>query len=440
MGRLLLGCAEAEIPTPLFVELYGYGPFLGRRNRGVRDPLYCRAASFRSGADRLIIIVSDLVTMDPDAAWRVRSEIGRRLGMCPTHIMVAATHNHSGPTISPGIGTGELDPDFQRSWIGIAIEQGIRDAVDEGPVDVIAGRVALSRTLGRNRVEDGGPTDPDIRWLQFIRPDGAVKLLLHNHGMHAVVFGRKMLLVSADWPGEVNQRILDAGMGDHVMFLQGPCGDINVIDCCKGLEEGEARLREVGDSYVNDLRRGLSDGGEAIQALPLRSVLEPVEMPTRPVTPDSLREDARKLREAEGRPFHINRLQEMALYMESGHDVTVVLDLQVMRMGDIYLYAFPGEAFVRLGEELMSKSPGRFALAAEATNGNGRYFPTPEAFTRVPEITSPREGGFYEIHQGCGRFMPPYQSNVGPFLIDRFLDLAARTGQAGRRANGGNNS
>ena len=54
MDILRVGCSDAEIPVPLFTELYGYGPFLGRRNRGVRDPLHCRVASFFDGNERLI--------------------------------------------------------------------------------------------------------------------------------------------------------------------------------------------------------------------------------------------------------------------------------------------------------------------------------------------------------------------------------------------------
>ena len=425
---LRVGCAEAEIPVPLFTELYGYGPFLGRRNRGVRDPLMCRAVSFGDGSDRLILITSDLVTMDPDCAWEVRNEIGRRLDMPPTNIMLTATHTHSGPTISRGIGWGELDRDFQASWVRVAVEQGVRAAEDESPVEAEAGRSALSEPLGYNRVDrEDGPTDPDIRWLRSRRPDGKVKLLLHNHGMHAVVFGPKMRLVSADWPGEVNRRIVEEDVAEHGLFLPGPAGNVNTIEPCKNLEEGEPRLRRIGEKYVADLRRGLDAGGEALDLLPLRAALEPTEFPTHTVTPESLRADARKLRELEERPYLVDRLEEMALFMENGGDTCVVLDLQVLRLGDVYVYAFPGEPFVELGFDVMRRSPGRFALAGEVANGNGRYFPTPEVMDRYPSIAVKSRGaGYYEIQGGAGRFMPPYQRDVAPFAVGKLLEMAGR--------------
>ena len=424
---LHVGCAEAEIPVPLFVELYGYGPFRGRRNRGVRDPLMCRAVSFRSGADRLILITSDLVTMDPDCAWEIRTGIGRRLDTPPMDIMVTATHTHSGPTVSRGIGWGELDRDFQASWVRVAIEQGVRAAEDESPVKVEAGRSLLSGPLGYNRVDKGGPTDPDIRWLRFQRPDGGVKLLLHNHGMHAVVFGPTMLLASADWPGEVNRRLVEEGVAEHAFFLPGPAGNVNTIEPCKGLEEGEPRLRRIGEKYVADLRRGLEAGGEPVDMAPLRAALEPTEFPTHEVTPESLRADARTLRDIEGRQYLIDRLEEMALFMENGGETRVILDLQVLRLGEVYVYAFPGEPFVELGFEVLRRSPGRFALAGEVANGNGRYVPTPEVMDRYPSIAAPSRGaGYYEIQGGAGRFMPPFTRDVAPFVVGRLLEMAGK--------------
>ena len=39
-GAIRFGAAENIVEVPLFAELGGYGPFHGRRNIGVRDPLY----------------------------------------------------------------------------------------------------------------------------------------------------------------------------------------------------------------------------------------------------------------------------------------------------------------------------------------------------------------------------------------------------------------
>jgi hypothetical protein len=428
MSATLLGFASETIPVPLFTELYGYGPFLGRRNRGVRDPLMCRVASFRQGARRLILIVSDLVTMDPDAAWRIRGELGRSLRAPSDGILVAGTHTHSGPTVSRGIGWGELDPDFQRGGIETAVRVAQRAAADEAPVAATFGRAPLSEKLGRNRVFPDGPTDPHIRWVRFVAPTGKTRLLLHNHGMHAVVFGQAMLRVSADWPGEVNRLIVEHGLAENAMFLQGAAGDVNTEPCCKNEQDGEPVLRRIGQQYVADLRRGLDAGGRPLGLTPLAAALESVEMPCDPVTPAMLRDMAAAMRRIGGRPYTTDRMEEMALRLEAGGRAEVALDFQVLRVGDLYVHAVPGEPFVEVGRWIMDRSPGRMAMLAEVANDNGRYIPTPETFRQNPDVVvpeTPRRPGYYEARfAGFGRLRANYREDVGPFVADRLIAMA----------------
>ena len=73
---------------------------------------------------------------------------------------------------------------------------------------------------------------------------------------------------------------------------------------------------------------------------------------------------------------------------------------------------------------MLSGSPGAFPLVAAIANGNCRYFPTPETFARHPDIVGAAGYGYYEIHQGCGRFMPEYEDHVAQFLVDQTTTLA----------------
>ena len=155
-----LGCAAGVIETPLFVELYGYGPFLGRRNRGVRDPLRCRAASFRQGGQRVLVIANDLVTMSRSGAWAIRQGIAAQAEIAPEAILVCGSHTHSGPTVSHGIGWGELDPGFRAGWIQTAIATGLAAIADEEPVSLRTGRSPLREALGVNRSKPAAPPIP----------------------------------------------------------------------------------------------------------------------------------------------------------------------------------------------------------------------------------------------------------------------------------------
>jgi hypothetical protein len=118
----------------------------------------------------------------------------------------------------------------------------------------------------------------------------------------------------------------------------------------------------------------------------------------------------------------------MAVLADMGKNFRVYKDLQVLRMGDFALYAFPGEPFVQLGVEIMERSPFQFAMPVGVANGNGRYFPTKECFDRNPGlITDPDckdiPYGYYEIWGGAGRYMPRYQDHIADFLVNNLLDL-----------------
>jgi len=300
---------------------------------------------------------------------------------------------------------------------------------DEEPVGAIeAGRAPLSQKLGKNRVQDDGPTDPDIRWARFLRADGSAKMLMHNHGMHGVVFGPRMLKVSADWMGAATQKLLASEVAEHVQFVYGAAGNVNTDPVGRAQEEGEAALERISDCYVADLLKGINDGqASELPVEPLSYALRRFELPTVPVTPEQLRADAAARVELDGgkSTFLTDRMIDMALYIEQGHDLDVYADLQALRIGDIVFYAFPGEPFVELGTEIMERSKAGFPVACAVANGNCRYFPTPDTFDRYPEgILSPKKGyGFYEIYQGCGRFMPVYERDIAGFLVDHLLEM-----------------
>jgi len=418
-----MGFASSKLEVPLFAELYGYGPFLGRRNQGIHEDIFCRAASFEQNGERAIIIVSDLVTMDEQRARDVRSAIAQRLHINSDGIMLCATHTHSAPTISPGIGWGELNQEFVDNWIKTAVATALEAVTDEEAVSMHGGKVDLSRQLGKNRVFADGPTDPDIRWIRFKRQDGSSKLLLHNHGMHGVIFGPQMLYVSSDWSGTANRVIEERKLAENAMFLQGACGNINTEPVAVDFETGKKAITKLVKSYVNDLATGLgNDNEQNLCPFPLKSILKKHTLPHKAVTPSQLREKAKVLSNS----YLCNRMEEMALYMEAGNSIEVQADLQSIRIGDLYIYALPGEPFYEIGHDIARKSPGKMAIISEVSNGNCRYFPTRETFEKFPDITSQAGSGYYEIHQGCGRFMPEYIDEIGDYIIDKCLKAGAK--------------
>lgn len=428
---MLVGVAENALNVPLFAELYGYGPFLGRRNIGTRDPLFCRVMTFNDGNRRNMIVTTDAVVTDDLDARILRAQIAAELGLLPKSIMFVATHTHSGPAMSLGIGWGEMNQEYLAHWRTV-VRQTAREAVaSEEEVSAIGGRAKLSKKLGYNRANSQkNQTDPEIRWIKLVRSDNSVKALIHNHGMHGVCYGPDQLRVSADWMGEANRVIKERKLAEIPFFIYGAAGDIN-FNWKKPFPEStvadrDQELYECGQRYVNDLEKSLTSGGVPVELGPLQAAFDTVELPTCIETADELRRNAELLKEVW--PFASKRYTEMAVLADQGKDFRVFKDLQVLRMGDFALYAFPGEPFVQLGVDIMEKSPFNFAMPAGVANGNGRYFPIKETFDRNPSLLVDASGaaidyGYYEIWAGAGRYMPRYQDNIADFIVGKLLEL-----------------
>jgi hypothetical protein len=425
--NMKLGCARSEIKVPLFAEMLGYGRFLGRRNRGSNDPLHCTASSFFDGTKRTIIISNDLCLINTEYARIIRKETAKRLNIDEKAVMVAATHTHSAPAADKTVGWGEIHPECLKEWIELAIETAEKATNDETKVKAFAGICPLKEKLGYNRVKENGPTDTEIRWMKFVKEDGKSKLIIHNHGMHAVVFGPKMLKTSADWPGAANQNILEKGLAENAIFLQGACGDINTEPTARSFEEGEEHRLKIGKSYAESLAEGL-DKGEKINLDSLDFSMETEEYPTVEMSPRFLRESAPFFREKDS--YLADRLEELAIFFENGGSGKVEGDQQVIRLGDAYIYATPGEVFYGIGQDVLNGSPGKFAMFSEVTNGSCGYMPTPETFDNNPEFLTEKRGyGYYETHfVGLLLFHFNFTKEIGPFLTDKLLKQASKVG------------
>jgi len=160
------------------------------------------------------------------------------------------------------------------------------------------------------------------------------------------------------------------------------------------------------------------------QLTPIQSALKAAELPTEIMSAEEMRQTAGSI--ADKMPFIHDRLIEMAVLADRGADFRVIKDLQVLRMGDVGLYAFPGEPFLALGRRIMKESPFSFAMGVGVSNGNGRYFSTRETFDRFPSITQLDDWGhygFYEIHAGAGRYMPKYHPDIADFLVGSLLEM-----------------
>ncbi|MFA7184716.1 MAG: hypothetical protein WC082_07485, partial [Victivallales bacterium] len=210
----------------------------------------------------------------------------------------------------------------------------------------------------------------------------------------------------------------------------GCSGDINVIRTHP--KQPEKNLDWISESYVDDLENDLDNGVE-ITLGPLAATLETCEFPTEPVVAVELRDTAAKLLAKLPSEYGVllqyvhDRMLEMAVLAEQGHDFRVIRDFQVLRMGDLAVYAIPGEPFLAVGGTLMSEAPFKFPLAVSVANGDAGYFPTKAMFEKFPTAFDCDDWGafgFYEVWFGPGLHRPKFKPEIADFIIKKLLSLS----------------
>ncbi|HVS38062.1 MAG TPA: hypothetical protein VMS17_21050 [Gemmataceae bacterium] len=221
------GVARTGLTPPPGVELAGWGYYLGRVWRRVRDHTAATALVLDDGARSAAIVAVDLMYLDAEFTTAVRREAARHTGIRPEAICVACSHSHNTPTAAFIRGGGEVDPAYT-AWaarqaataVVLAWEQRRPAALRVGKAEVVGWTI--------NRTRENGPVDSRLSVWRVDDAEGRALAAAINFQAHPVVM---MSLgaadLSRDWPGQATDILERAAPGVTAFFLQGSCGDVN---------------------------------------------------------------------------------------------------------------------------------------------------------------------------------------------------------------------
>lgn len=386
--ELRAGCASFPI-TPLIPGVMGGYVAREGPSRGVHDYLWARAIAFESEGTRLGIVVGDLLAVPRDLAEAVRRAAG---DVDPPfdHVVVAATHTHSGPGIPPFPSEG--DPVYL-GWLPRAMAGALAMAErDLEPVTVGWG-AARAEGLGANRRDPAIPSDPEVACLCLWRTDGSLKGTMLGHACHPTVLGPANQLISADFPG-AGLAIMGTALGPGVWtcYAQGAAGDVS----CRFTRRGQTfdEVRRLGTILAG---AGLlaTARAEPAAGLPLaagvRSVVLPMrDLPPAEVSVGRLEEARAKVAELEQAGAGAGAIR-LAQSVVEGSVAEANLagewdrleheaELTAVRLGDAAILAVPGELFGSVGRAIRDRSPFAITLLVGYADGYIGYVPDREAY------------------------------------------------------------
>ncbi|HIE51878.1 MAG TPA: hypothetical protein EYP85_08975 [Armatimonadetes bacterium] len=394
------GCAQEVITPPVGVSLAGY--FHDRVARSVRDDLFARALVVANEETQMALVSCDLISVTREVSEAAKEMIEEKTGILPSHVLICATHTHTGPELRPN-GVVPVCEEWLESLPRRIAEAVKRAANSLFPATLRAGRVEVEGYSFNRlfRLKDGhevfgqrgreaevigaaGPIDPELQTLSLVDEAGRLRAVAFNFALHVdVIGGGGADFISADWPGEV-ARNLAAIYGDEVvtLLLQGTCGDINHFP------HQPTHLPTGGPAKAVQLGRALAgavmvamERAEPMSDSLLAAQLQMLSIPYY-IRDDDLRAEVESLRaKPELSPQEKYLVERFTTWPYDGQNAEV--PVQVLRLGEAAVVGLPAEIFVGLGLEIKRWSPADFTLVVELANARAStYVPTTDQAER----------------------------------------------------------
>jgi len=421
-GELRVGAASVKITPPTGIGMAGY--YFERGAQGTNDDLFAKCIVLEQDGEQAALVALDLISTTRGMVEAARAEIEKTAKIPGAHVMISATHAHTGPVLanrnsredSQG-GKADLSRRYSAELPGLIAESVRLAASRLQPARALAA-VGRDDHLSFNRryfMKDGsvgwnpgkknpnvarpaGPIDPDVGVVLFeaARKKGPAEAVATyvNFAMHPDTVGGE--LFSADYPGALSRRLAEYKGPDMLtVFANGTCGNINHIDVdWAGPQKGPQEAARIGTILAAAVFQAYKELQPAKPgALRVRS--EMVKLPL----PEVQSDDVEKAKAATARydmktnagfneKVQAYKVLDVAARNGKPHEVEV----QVIALGDDLAWvSLPGEIFVELGLAIKKASPFRQTMIAELANGSVGYIPNKEAYPQgAYEVVSTR--------------------------------------------------
>jgi len=404
------GVAVVDITPPIGYRMEGY--FSERLSTGTHDPLHAKAIVLRQGEQQAALVVCDLCALDAAVTGPARARAQQKTGIPASHILIAATHTHTGPLYFGGlrehfhrkaVAKGGSDPRETVDYPTLLVERFVRVIADAQAATRPArldSDTAQQQGLSFNRrfyMKDGSVRcNPGSRNPDIVRPAGPidpqvgvvlVRDVADNRPVASLtVFALHLdtvggTLYSADFPYYLEQALRQS-LGDRLVsvFANGTCGDINHFDVTG---RQTLKTKYIGETLAATVKASLP-GLKHLTQPRLAVCSEVVQLPLRTYTADevALAEKAMDQISTGGKPFMdiVKAYEAMSFKWRRPGKLPALV--QAIRLGDdTALVGLPGEVFVELGLAIKKASPFANTMVVELSQDCPDYVPTRKAFT-----------------------------------------------------------
>ena len=370
------GAATVDITPTEPIFLAGY--MRDEPSGDVRNPIHAKVAFFQSAdGTKALIINADLIGFSRDQIAYLTREAAIRYGIAREHIILSATHNHSGPAVD---GVLPLFHPFTEKTKSVVerytkkllqnILEGIEDAQANAESCQLSYHTGLAGfAVNRRRAANylrhyATVVDQDVPVLMATNANGVIRGLLFGYACHTTVMFDN--LIDGDYSGYAQMELEAEHPECTAIFLAGCGGDCNplprrrvslaqtyghllataVLDAIAGEGTVLAESQIAGIFHEIDLSLEPAPSIESIQAELAPDTLRQrvIQEQFRPIPPEWTPEETEKQigRSVGGARRKI--LHQLELDHLGARPTSIPYPIQVLRLGGVLsLVALAGE-------------------------------------------------------------------------------------------------
>ncbi|MDQ0338306.1 hypothetical protein J2S00_001090 [Caldalkalibacillus uzonensis] len=435
---MIAGCVSIDI-TPDLGTPIGGNIREDNISRGIHDPLYANILYFNNSQNELLFVGLDIIGIHRAFGKAIKDRIHSIHRIPKEHIILFATHTHSGPDVMEAFKDG-YHPLVQ-SYLKILedkVVQGVHECKQNTwPAQLRLGK-GVEYALSFNRrliMKDGilrmnwedidprevdrvaGPIDPELYVLTVHDRHDSIRAMLINFTLHPAVLVGKDWLFSRDYIHRLTEALQKELRHDLVvLFANGAEGNINHIDIknpnqTRSFDEAD----RIGYALYKKVLKVFNDSQYFISN-DINVCSVKIDLPRRSITGKEFNDALSLFHKTKGKipslldgvPDEVYAKEIILLFKENKSKVTT--ELQAVHLGDTAIVCLPGEFFVEQGLAIKERSPYKHTMVFGLANDYIGYVPTEEAF----------EQGGYEVRTARTSQLAPH---AGKIVVEKALSM-----------------
>jgi len=344
--KLTANVSSIDITPPIEMKytLGGYGERMNKPAEAIHDHIMAKALSLKMGDRKYLIITLDLLGIPSN----VKSDLINRIpgmGWGTENMMLLPSHSHGSLEMAalnsknllnnPNLGI--FQPELLAFLLN-KLETLVREADQNYQPVKIGTESRILEGLNRNRRKDPD-VDKELIVTRIDQTNGKPLAVLVNWTAHPTFLGGQDMLVSAEWPGYLQNDLQESiGQGVTVMYFNGSEGDQSTI--LNSDKKGYEKIQIYG-KIISDKAFGLFKEIKPRDVIEFKYSYHIVPLPEHAAHPSFMKTG--------GEEYGLNEKTVKIVMDVLGPDK---VGMGAVRIGDLVISGIPGELTAVLGQKV----------------------------------------------------------------------------------------